>query len=486
MATKEIYESSEFGKSLNLALDTIPFAADIVDENGKILFLNSKLRKIFGEKALGEKCWELYKDNKEQCDNCPLKNGIALGETGGIETEAVLGGRSFFIAHTGLVYEGRNAYLEIFHDITEHITIEKQLRKYLAALRSAANAIIIADKEGNINWVNPAFTKLTGYSPEEVMGKNPRIFKSGKHDEAFYKNLWNTVLSGKVWHGETVNRRKDGSLYSEDMTITPIFEEGEIANFIAIKQDITERKKAQESIINLNENLRLKAAELYAANKELEAFSYSVSHDLRAPLRSIDGFGRLLQEEYDEKLGERGREFIGRLRAAAQRMEQLIDDLLSLSKVTRADMRRENADLSAIAREILLKLKENEPERNVKFVVQEGLMAKCDKRLIQAALENLLGNAWKFTSKHEKARIEFGAVSKDGKKAYFVHDDGSGFDPKYADKLFTPFQRLHTASEFKGTGIGLTVVNRIVTKHGGRVWAESEPEKGATFYFTLN
>src|SRR3989339_151389 len=269
MATKEIYESSEFGKSLNLALDTIPFAADIVDENGKILFLNSKLRKIFGEKALGEKCWELYKDNKEQCDNCPLKNGIALGETGGIETEAVLGGRSFFIAHTGLVYEGRNAYLEIFHDITEHITIEKQLRKYLAALRSAANAIIIADKEGNINWVNPAFTKLTGYSPEEVMGKNPRIFKSGKHDEAFYKNLWNTVLSGKVWHGETVNRRKDGSLYSEDMTITPIFEEGEIANFIAIKQDITERKKAQESIINLNENLRLKAAELYAANKEL-------------------------------------------------------------------------------------------------------------------------------------------------------------------------------------------------------------------------
>jgi signal transduction histidine kinase len=226
--------------------------------------------------------------------------------------------------------------------------------------------------------------------------------------------------------------------------------------------------------------------ELEGANKELEAFSYSVSHDLRAPLRSIDGFSRILLEDYAGKLDEEGEDYLGRVRAASKHMDILIDDLLDLSRVSRGPLRREVIDLSAVARGIVQKLERSQPERKVRFVAEEGVVAFGDASLLRVALENLLGNAWKFTSKKEVATIEFGAAPyESGDVAYYVRDDGAGFDPRYAEKLFGAFQRLHGAEDFEGTGIGLATVARIVHRHGGRVWAEGAVGEGATFFFTL-
>ncbi len=234
-----------------------------------------------------------------------------------------------------------------------------------------------------------------------------------------------------------------------------------------------------------SEDLEDANRELEGANRELEAFSYSVSHDLRAPLRTIDGFSRMLQEDYADRLDEEGEDYLGRVRAASKHMDTLIEDLLDLSRVSRGPLRREVVDLGAVAEGIFEQLERSHPERKVKFVGERGVVAFGDPSLLAVALANLLGNAWKFTEKESEATIEFGAVPRGRGVAYYVRDDGAGFDPRYAEKLFGAFQRLHGPEEFEGTGIGLATVARIVHRHGGRVWAEGEVGMGATFYFTL-
>jgi signal transduction histidine kinase len=229
-----------------------------------------------------------------------------------------------------------------------------------------------------------------------------------------------------------------------------------------------------------------RTAQLELANTELEAFSYSVSHDLRAPLRSIDGFSLALLEDCADKLEADGKKYLQNVRQSAQQMARLIDDLLALSRVTRTELRRERMDLTALARAVLSRLQRNEPERKVDVVVSDALMADGDPQLLSVALENLIGNAWKFTGKRSAARIELGAQMNGGRRAYFVRDNGAGFDMAYSDKLFGVFQRLHSATEFEGTGVGLATVQRIVRRHGGRIWAEGEVGRGATFFFTLD
>jgi len=245
-----------------------------------------------------------------------------------------------------------------------------------------------------------------------------------------------------------------------------------------LEREIKERKRAEEEIQRTNRELR-------AANKELEAFSYSVSHDLRTPLRSIDGFSQALLEDYADKLDATALEHLQRVRRAAQRMAALIDDMLNLSRVTRCELHREKLDLSALAKAIASELREAEPGRQVEFVIESGLTAVGDPQLLRSAMENLLRNSWKYTSGHPTARIEFGKNNEEQKNSFFVRDDGAGFDPRYADRLFGAFQRLHTAKEFPGTGVGLATVQRIIHRHGGEIWAEGVVEKGATFYFTL-
>ncbi|MCE9550277.1 MAG: hypothetical protein K8R50_04635 [Betaproteobacteria bacterium] len=237
--------------------------------------------------------------------------------------------------------------------------------------------------------------------------------------------------------------------------------------------------------VELEDQVELRTTQLAAANQELEAFSYSVSHDLRAPLRSIDGFSRALLDDYSAQLDEVGKDYLQRVRAATQRMGQLIDDMLNLSRVTRSEMNFETVNLSMLAQTVADELQQAQPERRVEFVCMQGMTVRGDAHLLKIALENLLGNAWKFTSKREQACIEIGVTHKVGASVYFIRDNGAGFDMAYVGKLFAAFQRLHAMAEFPGTGIGLATVQRIIHRHGGRVWAEGEPGKGATFYFTL-
>lgn len=254
---------------------------------------------------------------------------------------------------------------------------------------------------------------------------------------------------------------------------------------LMIVRDITEQKRAEEALIKEKEEVEKKTHQLQVYVNELESFAYSVSHDLRAPLRSIDGFSQVLLEDYNDKLDDEGKDYLQRVRSASQHMAELIDDLLNLSRVTRCDMGSTNVDLSALAQTITAEFKQNEPERDVQFTIAPGLVVRGDANLLRIALENLLGNAWKFSSGREHARIEMGYARNNGRSAYFVRDNGAGFNMDYTDKLFGVFQRLHSDKEFEGTGIGLATVQRIISRHGGTIWAESAVGRGATFYFRL-
>jgi signal transduction histidine kinase len=244
-------------------------------------------------------------------------------------------------------------------------------------------------------------------------------------------------------------------------------------------------KQAEEKIQLLNTELQHRAIKLELTNKELESFSYSVSHDLRAPLRSIDGFSQALMEDYADQLDGQAKDYLQRICASTRRMGQLIDDLLNLSRVVRSEIKAETVDLSALAHAVAAELQKAEPTRQVEFVIGERITATGDRRLLRVALENLLGNAWKFTAKRTSAKIEFSMTGNNGTRAYFIRDNGAGFDMAYINKLFGAFQRLHTTREFTGTGIGLATVQRIIHRHDGRIWAEAKVEQGATFYFTL-
>lgn len=268
--------------------------------------------------------------------------------------------------------------------------------------------------------------------------------------------------------------------------------------FISIrsKQRILERNQGEEELLKAYAEVEKRVeertaelaqsnAELAVINKELEAFSYSVSHDLRSPLTGIDGFSQLLLNEYADKLDEQGKGYLQRVRSAVQRMGQLIDDILSLSRIRRSEMVFKAVDLSSLAETIAEELKNNQPERQVEFIIAKNLIVNGDTRLFRVMLENLLGNAWKFTGNKPSARIEFGVKQEGDKPVFFIRDNGAGFDMTYSERIFDAFQRLHGTSEFPGTGIGLATVQRIVQRHGGQIWAEGEVEKGATFYFTL-
>jgi PAS domain S-box-containing protein len=283
--------------------------------------------------------------------------------------------------------------------------------------------------------------------------------------------------------------KKDGTIIDVEVTSHAIQFTGRQAR-LALANDVTARLRVEAQIRQLNEGLERRVvertAQLEAANHELESFSYSVSHDLRAPLRSIDGFSQALMEDYHDSLDAQAQDYLQRICGATQRMSELIDALLGLSRVTRAEVQREPLDLSAMAWTIAAELRRQDPVRGVEFVVTPQLSTEGDARLLRIVMQNLLGNAWKFTAHRDQVQIQFGArVLPDGIRAFFVHDNGAGFDMTYAEKLFGAFQRLHSTNEFPGTGIGLATVQRIIRRHGGQVWAEGKVGQGATFYFTL-
>jgi PAS domain S-box-containing protein len=386
--------------------------------------------------------------------------------------------------------DGNKTVLEANRDITERKRAEAENLLLATAIEQAAETVVITDRDAKIQYANPAFTRTTGYAREEALGQNPRLLKSDQHDAKFYQELWAALTTGKLWRGEFTNRRKDGTLYTEEATIAPVRDaSGEIANYIAIKSDITERKHAEQELhrlnIELEERVRSRTAELEAANRELEAFAHSVSHDLRAPLRGIDGWSLALLEDCGERLDAQGRKHLDRVPSQAQHMGRLIDDLLHLSRVSRAELVPITVDLTSLAETIVRPLKEANPGRSVEFSLEPNLTCTGDPRLLEIALTNLLNNAVKFTGLCATARVEFGKAEFEGKPAFFVRDNGVGFDMAYAGLLFAPFHRLHKASEFPGTGIGLATVQRVIHRHGGRIWAQAQVGEGAAFYFTL-
>jgi len=326
---------------------------------------------------------------------------------------------------------------------------------------------------------NRAGEELLGVSRSELLGKTDFDLFPANEAEFFVAKDRETMTGGHIVEiAEEPIRTRRGTRWLHTRKVVLRDRDGDPEYVLGISHDITERKQA------IAELSAAKAA-AEEANRELESFSYSVAHDLRTPLRAIDGFSLALAEDYGDRLDHEGRRYLARVRDAAQRMAELIDDLLTLSRVTRSELRRARVDLSALAHTVLGTLQRLEPDRRVEVIIAPGMVVEADPQLTAIALDNLLGNAWKFTAKVVAPRIEFGQTTSERGVAYFVRDNGAGFDMAFCDKLFGVFQRLHPESEFPGTGIGLATVARITQRHRGRVWAHGSPGAGATFYFTL-
>jgi PAS domain S-box-containing protein len=386
------------------------------------------------------------------------------------------------------------SHVKIVHDLTASKKAEAVLREreHMALMDSAAQAILAVNQEGRIVFANPMAGEMFGYGADELPGqrldillpKEVRGLHATHQTGYFSKPKVRRMGEGMDLSGT----RHDGTTFPVEVSLSfTKTQQGPLA--IAFVNDITTRKEAEREIRELNASLeqrvRERTAQLEAANGELESFAYSVSHDLRAPLRGIDGWSMALLEDYGGQFDERARKYLDRVRGETQRMGHLIDDLLKLSRVTRTEMQQATVDLSALAGRIASTVREQRPGRSIDFSIEPGLVARGDPQLLEIALTNLLDNAAKFTAPRPEAHIEFGATVREGTPAFYVRDNGVGFDTKYTGTLFGAFQRLHKASEFPGTGIGLATVRRVMHRHGGEVWAEAELDKGATFVFTL-
>jgi PAS domain S-box-containing protein len=375
------------------------------------------------------------------------------------------------ISLSPLETEGGVLVSSAIRDITDRKNAEDRFRRLL---ESAPDAMVIVGKDGRIVLVNAQTEKLFGYSRAELIGQAvelliPERFQAQHpaHRDGYFVDPKPRVMGTGL---ELYGLRKDKTEFPIEISLSPL-ETGDGMLVSSAIRDVSERKRTEVA--------------LTLANRELESFSYSVAHDLRAPLRGMNGFAQILLDDYKDKLDADGQDCLNEIRQSALRMAGLIDALLSLARTTRSELTPDWIDLTEVVRSVVDQLAAADRGRRVEVVVGDAVFAHVDPRLCRNLLDNLIGNAWKFTSKVPAPRIEFGAMESHGEQAFFVRDNGAGFDMAYAKRLFTPFQRLHTVAEFQGTGIGLATAQRIVHRHGGRIWAESRVDAGATFYFTL-
>lgn len=366
----------------------------------------------------------------------------------------------------------------------------KDVRDLKSALDEHA-IVAITDPQGRITYVNDKFCTISKYSREELLGQDHRIINSGHHPKAFFQNLWQTIGQGRVWHAEIKNKARDGTFYWVDTTIVPFLDDaGKPYQYVAVRSDITERKRVEEEINQLNAQLERRVEErtkqLELLNKELESFSYSVSHDLRAPLRHIDGFVDMLRAETQQTLSAAGQRYLKIISEAAKRMGALIDDLLVFSRMGRIEMRRSQVKMNALVTEVIEDMAQDFKDRNIEWDIGPLPDVCGDRPMLKQVWVNLISNAAKYSRQRETAKIKISSQENGaGEIEFSVADNGAGFDMKYAGKLFGVFQRLHQNEEFEGTGVGLANVQRIILRHGGRVWAEGLVDVGATFHFAL-
>jgi PAS domain S-box-containing protein len=457
-----------------------------------------------GEELLGYSRDELLGRNdydffpKEQADFFTQKDQEALNkkEVTDIQEEEINtkhGKRWLHTKKIPIIENGRPAYLlGISEDITDIKKKERELRESEQKLRILIDgakdyAIFMIDTNGYVlNW-NKGAEFIKGYTAEEIIGKHFSVFYTKKDIEnKLPETNLHLALEGGRHETEGWRVKKDGTLFWADVVFTPLYDDkNKLTGFSKITRDVTARKEAEEKVKSLNEDLARNVRKLEAANKELETFSYSVSHDLRAPLRAIHGYTKILKEEYVTKLDPDAQSMMDSVMHNAKKMGQLIDDLLSFSQLGRKELQKRETDMETMAKTVVLDLKRTMDTSQAEVIVHPLPKAVVDSNLMHQVFVNLISNALKYSSKKKKPVIEIGATEGETETTYYVKDNGTGFDMKYYDKLFGIFQRLHDSTEYEGTGVGLALVKRIILRHEGRIWAEAKPDEGATFYFTL-
>ena len=482
-------ELREREQSFLVAMGSIGDAVLSTDEQGHVEFMNPAAEALTGwtrEEALGRPIGEIVRIADEVA-SVPQPSAPPENEYRIVSRDAA---SHWILARATNITgpTGRSTRVVVLQDITSRIESERALRRQADLLDQSHEPIFTWRLDGGISYWNYGAEKLYGFSRDEAMGRLPHDLLRTRHPVGT-PIIDSTIEREGRWVGELGHSTKDGRNIVVESLMLAVREPDGSKTVLETNRDITERKRAEDQvrvlIAELEERVHDRTAQLEVANKELESFAYSVSHDLRAPLRGIDGWSLALLEDCGAQLAEQGQQYLERIRSEAQRMGMLIDDLLKLSRVARLDMSNESVDLASIAESIAARLRETYPARRIVFVIEKGLKTAGDARLLAIALTNLLENAVKFTGPRAEARIEVGQVEHNSGAAFYVRDNGVGFDMAHAGTLFGAFQRLHKASEFPGTGIGLTTVQRIIHRHGGRIWAEAEPNQGATFYFSL-
>lgn len=476
----QLLELNTLNESL---IKTIPFGMDIVDEEGNILYQGPKLEAIFGKGAIGRKCWELYRDNKQRCVDCPLRKKVIAGETATIESDGVLGGRTFQISHTGMVYQGKKAILEIFQDITERKQAETMLEKLSAVVRQTADLVMITDKNGKIEYVNPAFETHTGYTTEEIIGKTPGILKSGAHDRVFYERLWASILSGEFFRDVLVNKKKNGELYYSEKTIAPIKNaQGDITHFVSTDKDITDYKLYEQELLRANQ-------ELLRLDRLKSEFITNVSHELRTPIAMIkEGVSQVAEGLHGELQKQQGY-YLNMALNNINRLTRIVNSILDISSIEagKTELRKEKVDIVELAAQTLsyyLPQAKNKKLEIKTLFSPEHIELNADRGRLTQVFISLIDNAIKFT---EKGSIEVQIQGKDSGVDVGISDTGIGISsddlPRVFDKL-QQFSRAYGPGE-KGVGLGLSITKGLIELHGGKIRVESEPGKGAKFSFWL-
>jgi PAS domain S-box-containing protein len=496
---------------VRLLLDSTAEAIYGVDLEGICTFVNPACVQMLGytseEDLLGQNMHDLIHhtlpDGRPYAkEDCLVRHATLTGESSHVENEVHwrADGSSFPVEYWSHPIRRDDEIIGTvvtFFDISERKKAEAKLQDTQKMLQLVLDTIPVRvfwkDVKSVYLGCNKLFAEDSGLQkPEKLVGKTDFDMGWQEQAELYRADDLDVMQTGIRKHNyEEPQTTPDGEqIWLETSKIPLTDQDGGVIGILGTYHDITDRKRAEEELANYREHLEelvaMRTAELEAVNKELESFSYSVSHDLRSPLRAIDGFSQTLLEEYADKLDADGQQYLDRVRSAAQRMGVLIDDMLKLSRVTRSEIKREMVDLSALGLQVIEELQKHEPQRQVEVIVMPGMKVIGDRSLLEIVLENLLGNAWKYTGGMDMARIEFGSEILGNETVYFVQDNGIGFDMQYANKLFAPFQRLHSSGEFPGTGIGLATVARIIARHNGRIWAEATPDQGACFRFVLD